>query len=730
MGKSIREERLEELSGLFRLNCYKATFNENAYFVIEADSGSVYKRGSVEISLEGIRLVFVRNKIEIVDGEETSTPISVVEFSNLKREHYLEKYDEKKIYSPEVTWAYEEVRDYSFGKERDEIIQLIHLVMEYFMRDMERTLEEEEIEEKMKLFCEYDMKKEFHAFLYEIANCYNAFINEKNAEMDRDDRAEEIRLNKEFQKQIEWICAKFWIGLDFKIIDSKNVGLGGLSEKIKKYKEVMADIDKYIKMREYYGELSLERGKKKNYKENAQELKIIIDEFENITKKYSKIKQYEEKILKGTANKKDLNPLLEDFEKDIKNCLISLHSLSTFNSFEEYTNQMRLDMGDAGREEIRSLQDYQEMDYSINHTLKEFIKFTKNYNGIDSQLSKVEMGRREEVLAPYIEKLKGRREIYKEKLGLKLRSDIRNLGEKKNMRPSNFIALNQFLEDEIQTLELYQRIDWTIYSKNGQLVWCPDEVKKCQEELSICMQTLNTYKSEIKDMLDKSLGKQIQELLGCSNQGIKASLYDKFMAEKYKEKIRKTATDADKSNIFDKALQKKVSGGGLLNDLLNPISAFDDIESLYLEYLTITMLDETLEKMIAVLENASEFIKVEPTVAENKNIKVSVKSVSLSEADKPTDFATVLEKEGLTEEQISLVLDITSKQGEIANEYYKKDMIQELQRKGFEKEEATYLIGKFFKMQRKVEPEKEAGYYSNNNTEDTENSRFNAMNRR
>lgn len=676
MGTSIREERLNDITNIFRLNSNKLKFNENSGFVVEVDSGSVDRRGSIEIVLEGIRLIFLRYKIEIVDGEERIIPISDIKFSNLKREHYLEEYNEKKIHSPSVSLKYDSVKNYSFSKERAEIIELTNFVMEKFWIDVDKFFEEEEIEEKMMLFCEYDMKKEFTDFLCEIANCYNAFINEDNAKLDRDDRAEEIRSNKEFQKQIELICAKFWIGLDCKIIDSKNVGLGGLPEKIKKYKEVMADIDKYIKMREYYGEISY----KKNNKENSKRLKIIVDDFKSIKEQYDEIKKYEEKMLKGSANKEDLTSFLIQFEDEVKNCLTSLGNLSRQYSFSEYTNKMKLYMNDSLNEDIRSLQDYQEMTYSVEHTLRKFNEFLINYDGIDSQLSKTEIRRREEALAPYIEKLKERREIYREKLKLNTRITIDNIKDKKCMTISTFMALNQFLETVIQTLEMYNRIDWMIYTRNGTWLACSEEIKKDYEKIFVCLQALEELKSELQKEIDKDTGTQIQKLLECSDENLKASLYDKFMAERYKEKVGNLTTEIEKSEVFDKVLEKKLNGEGFFKNLLNPTPAFEDIESLYQAYLENTLMG-VLEKIISTLENAGN----------------SMGDVSSKEESK-----------------------------EFNNEML-NDMLVELEGKGLSREEALDFLGK---LTEKVAEPKETGYYSDNDTEDTENSRFNAMNRR
>ena len=163
MAVQIREERLEELEGLYVLNSYRANLNENAYFKVEVDSGSVDKRGSVKISLEGIRLVFKRNKIEVEDGQEKITPISI-EFNTLRRKHYLGR--KRPAMLPSYTeLQYEEVKLYSFSKENDEIINLMHLVMEKFLVNIDRLFTEEEVEEKMQLFRKYSMETDMYQWL-------------------------------------------------------------------------------------------------------------------------------------------------------------------------------------------------------------------------------------------------------------------------------------------------------------------------------------------------------------------------------------------------------------------------------------------------------------------------------------------------------------------------------------------------------------------------------------
>lgn len=612
MAVQTREERLEELEGLYVLNSYRANLNENAYFEVEVDSGSVDKRGSVKISLEGIKLVFKRNKIEVENGQEKVTPISI-EFNTLRREHYIGR--KRPAMLPSYTeLQYEEVKLYSFSKENDEIINLIHLVMENFLVNIDRLFTEEEIEEKMQLFRKYNMEKDLDGFLFEIANCYNAFINEDNYDLDRDDRAEEIRLNEDFIEQIGLICKKFWIGLDFKLIDSKTGDLPGFDKLRKKYEEVLDKIDGYIKARETYGEVSLKRGKRRNYKKNKERLEVIKEEFEALKKEYKKILECKEKALKGTANKKDLEVLLEDFEKKVERCLIRLENVSTSYSFDEYVCLMDAQSTDASRKGIRdedyknsvdSLRIYSGMGESIGYYIDEFDEFRRSHKGISSALSKDAIRRQKEALAPYMENLRERGLIYKKFLSAKTRKIVRNVNDKKSMRISDIMALKQFLEDEIRTLELYNRLEWTLYTRDGQFVWGGVGEEKCYKELLVHIEALVKFKSEIQKELEKSEETKIQALLSCADQSVKASLYDRFMAEEYKDKTGTLSTDADKANIFNKALKKKVSGSGFLQDLMNPIDAFDDIENLYKGYLEYTLMKGMLEKILSVLKDAS-----------------------------------------------------------------------------------------------------------------------------
>lgn len=612
MAAQTREERLEELEGLYVLNSYKAELNENAYFIVEVDSGSVDKRGSVKISLEGIRLIFKRNKIEVENGEEKITPISI-EFNTLRRKHYLGK--KRPAVLPSYTeLLYEEVKLYSFSKENDEIIKLIHLVMEKFLENINQLFTEEEIEEKMQLFRKYNMETDLDAFLCEIANCYNAFINEENYNLDRDERAEEIRLNEDFIEQIRLICKKFWIGLDFKLIDSKTGDLLGFDKLKNKYEEVLDRIDFYIKTREFYGEISLKRGEKKNYKKNKERLEIIKEQYESLKEDYKKILESKEQILKGTANKKDLEVLLEDFEKKADSCLGELEGLSRYLSFDSYINIMRIQSIDASRKGIRDV-DYQNsvdsigiyagMSFDIQTRRKNFSEFRRSHKGLSSTLSKDAIRRREEELAPYIENLKEKRSIYRQFLSTKIRKIVKNVNDKKSMRISDIIALKQFLEYEIRTLELYNRIDWILYTKNGQFVSGAEGVEKGYKEILVHIEKLAKVKSELQKELEKSEERKIQDLLTFSNQSVKASLYDGFMAEKYKDKVGTLSTEADKANTFDKALKKKVSGSGFLQNLLNPIDAFDDIDNLYKGYLERTLMKEMIEKILSVLKDAS-----------------------------------------------------------------------------------------------------------------------------
>ena len=349
------------------------------------------------------------------------------------------------------------------------------------------------------------------------------------------------------------------------------------------------------------------------YKKNKERLEVIKEEFEALKKEYKKILECKEKVLKETANKKDLEVLLEDFEKKVERCLIRLENVSTSYSFDEYVCLMDAQSIDASRKGIRdedyknsvdSLRIYSGMGESIGYYRDEFDEFRRSHKGISSALSKDAIRRQKEALAPYMENLRERGLLYKKFLSAKTRKIVRNVNDKKSMRISDIMALKQFLEDEIRTLELYNRIEWTLYTRDGQFVWGGVGEEKCYKELLVHIETLAKFKSEIQKELEKNEETKIQALLSCADQSVKASLYDRFMAEKYKDKAGTLSTDADKVNIFNKALKKKVSGSGFLQDLMNPIRAFDDIENLYKGYLEYTLMKGMLEKILAVLKEA------------------------------------------------------------------------------------------------------------------------------
>lgn len=753
MGKSIAEEKAEQLWKVCLLSNYKAKFNENAYFEISVDAGDVNNRGNSKVSLEGIRIRFIRKELKIVNGKECLVPVEY-EFNTLKDRAFLSENEdgEKSLdYSKSGTELLElileeiENEGYSFSKENAEIVELTHLFIEMLCCGVEKNLEEDEIVETIKLFNVYDVKRELDALLQGLASIYNCYINEDNIALDREERAKGIRISDSFKKQVRVLCVKFWLNLELKIIEKHSVKDNVGEKKIKVFDDALIKIERFIKLREDYDEFSKREVSSRDKKGHKKDLELIKDSFLEIKNEYEDLLKYKELVLKGEGQTHEYQKKLKKFELNTTNCLVSLSNIESKYSFDSALGKLKMNnkhdiqMGKYSSYKLtmdeQKYFEHGRLKTDIANYIREFNRFSSQYSGLATVVSQNKIRAEEEKRNPYLEVLFERREFYQICLKNSINMVIENLENQNYKSAPDLMILKQFVESEMQTVSLFNSIIQQLYIRGGVFVGGTPEIKKGYEKLFQNVKILSGIQKEIQEEFNKRSAKnsneKAQELISCSNQGLKSTLYDKFMAEKYAS-VLGSSTENAKADVLTKALKKYLSGRNLISNLMNPIDAFYDIDEMYRAYLDEINFDKTDEirkRIIQALLDAVEVMDSIVSVGDNNQVKAFVKSASLSEMDKPTDFPTVLEKEGISKEQISLVLDVISKYGENVNESYKKDMIQELVRKGFVKEEATYLIGKFYKMQKKTEAEEETGYYSDNYTE-TENSRFSAMNRR
>ena len=104
----------------------------------------------------------------------------------------------------------------------------------------------------------------------------------------------------------------------------------------------------------------------------------------------------------------------------------------------------------------------------------------------------------------------------------------------------------------------------TMYLKGTSFEGCsPEELEEYKKFIAY-VEKIREIKVQIENTIKRSESEQIQELLSCSNQTIKAFVYDTYMASQYVNQVKNVSTEADKANVFDKALNKTLSGSGFL----------------------------------------------------------------------------------------------------------------------------------------------------------------------
>lgn len=694
MGKSIRDEKLKDARTLFLLYEEKYKYTDTSGFVIGVDAGAIQNRGSIEISLEGILLKFEKWEIVTRYSEEERVNYSSHEFNTLKRPYYLE-IDEsdrkcKGKDEPFINSQVSEVAMYAFNKERAEIVSLIEKILSGIFADCSsgEFLNEQELAHRIEDWKELHFEKEFNVFLKEISYIYNSYINDKNREMDREDRAEEILSNSEFRKQLQNLCVKFLLKFEMKKISSMNAVNSVFEKQFTEFENVLKEMERFIELREDYQFFDNSLVPKKEKRRAEEHLDNIKLTFNKINKEYEELIKCREKNLKGTYDFNNYEKILKNFEKDTLNCLKSLEALEMGYGFRnplyylEKNNKFDSKMGKYTSSKVNldnlSFEEHSRLEYDLQVAVKEFKTFISQYDGVSSNLSKAQIAKAEEKCSPYIEKLKKDELFYIERLNHQRIKYIELLECKK--AESSF-GLNEFiniLNSSIDILQTRESLFTTFYLKGTSYKDCTAEELKNHEKISDCLASLTNLMLDIEKRLKKETSEKVQELLDCSDSGFKVSLYDKYMVEKYKYEVGSVENDDEKVNVFEKALKKNLSGEGFLTNLLNSISAFDDIDSLYMGYLGYTMKKEMTEKLIATLESVSD----------------SMGDTSSKDESKKSN-------------------------AEMLN-----DMIKELEEKGLSKEEAIVFLGKL------AEKVAEPGYYSDEDTEDTENSRFSAMNKR
>lgn len=705
MGKSISEKIIRKQWKLCLLSKYKAKFNENSWFEISVDAGDISNRGKPNVSLEGIRLCFIRKELKIINGKECLVPVEY-EFKTLKDRVFLTENSKGEKHLDcsncdagllESTLLALEDEGDSFSKENAEIEELIHCLISMLCSGVDRPLEEEEIVEIIKQFNEYDVKKELNDLLQEVACVYNCFINEKNVVLDRDERAEGIRTSDSFIKQLRVLCVKFWLNFELKIIEKHSIKDNIGSKKIAEFEEVFSKIERFIELREDYNDFSSREISRANKKRHAKDLQIIKNDFKNIQNSYKELNDYKESVIKGVGNTEEYNKKFKKIELDIRNCLVSLSNIEGNYPFVnvlaklELNNKHDIKMGKYNNYKLtmdkQQYSDHYAFSGQVSIALKDFQSFTSKYDGIKALTSLNIIQTEDEKRGPYLEALIERNEFYQKHLKNSIYFAIENLENQNYIATSKLVILKQILDGEIETVKLFNSITQHLYIREGVFVNCSSEIKQTYETLYKSMKMMSEIYQEIQGEIERRSAKRANEkateLINCSNQGLKATLYDEFMSEKYAS-VLGDSTENAKADVLTKALKKYLSGSNFISSLTNPIEAFYGVEEMYETYVnevTSIKLEEWRKKVIQVLAE----------------VNVAMEGVVSTEE---------------TNEDVYKLMN---------------DMLVELEGKGLSKEEALAFLGK---LAEKVEEPKESGYYSDNDTEDTENSRFSAMNRR
>lgn len=586
------EEIKEEVDTLFLKHQINWKYTDNSRFAVALDAGPAINKGNVEISLEGISINFVVGDIK---RYKTYTA------GSLKRYNYFGINTTGKVgkNSPGLSLQGDVARDHNYKLERVELVGLTADILSWLTLDVNGDwLSVGEVIERMKWWEEKDLV----LLVKDITELYNSFINDGNRNKNREIRGEEIRSNQEFQMQLGGLCRKILLKGELRSILSISANNAGMQKLMNKFEEIINLMEEAISLREYYQEISPFYIDKNNNRENGKKMQEHArKELENIKEKFKKVKEDYKKLeeMKGQVSSiEEYEKALKNFEKSSKECLKDLKHLEYAYGFEGPLGRMT-----RGKDDLRFVR-HNGLGARLENEYNEYVAFTNGFDGVQAILTKEEIKKEEEERAPYIKTLKKNKDFYTKSLKWLIAGNIVQWEGIKNKKGFDWGKVEDKLASSEDVLKTRDSLFTTMYLKGTSFEGCsPEELEEYKKFIAY-IGKIREIKVQIENTIKKSESEQIQELLSCSNRTIKASLYDTYMARLYANEVKNISTEVDKANVFDKALNKTVSGSGFFKNLLNPISPFYNIHSLYKGYLGYTLSKDVAEKMVVVMQDA------------------------------------------------------------------------------------------------------------------------------
>lgn len=565
-----------------------------------------------------------------------------------------------------------------FDESRNEILTILRCVFKHLF-NIGASVNETLIQEFISDRCDAKKKERLNIYLQDVSNLYNSYIDALNlADSSPDSRTACILANDEFRKDIEYLSNNFKLEMDFdKATTNKTKGNKNREHTFDELKSIAEELFLVIETRDQYKNLGHSAVGFMEKRKHIKDMKKVRAEFDGVFELLEELENYQSGVLKQTVSKEFLEQKINETKSKLYQSAYILDKLDYFSKIgEALDNIQRRAMFGGGYTTIGS--DSVIELRQVPKLTKKILKQIQKYNvkkAVEGMLNKTEID------------FKACEKIYP-----KYRNNCYSLMNSNMKKITNWELgdvfsveyLPHLLDMNIRMLSFQNNMLFMLCARSdsnataskldkGEYYIISDYIKRLTELLK--------KMDEFCYLSDGQKENRMREFISDSNDAYKVGLYQKW--EKMYSDFNTTSPKCVDAVTLNNAFKKSLSGNGFFSNLTNSTPALEkDLE----------------QKMVREYH-------------------------MFKSQEQITDVVNHIAK--LLEEILMKFTDtLSTKEPKESNDKLLDTMVKELEGKGLSKEEALVFLGRL------AEKVAEPGYYSNKDTEDTENSRFSAMNRR